>query len=136
MSAPDPASPPNEFLVISRGQWDAGLQPETIQKAIDQFYSWIDVMVAEGKMKTGHRLATAGKVVSRSPGITDGPYGETKEVIGGYWFVLASDLDQAAEFMSGNPCIACGLSFELRPLEHVKASAYEVTNETPGSARA
>lgn len=123
----------SEYLVLSRGQWDKDLPPETIQTTIDHFYSWIDRMVEEGKMRHGQRLATGGKTLSRNHGITDGPYGEAKEVIGGYWFVLADSLDEAAEYMSGNPCLACGLVFEVRPLETIKASAFAVTNETPGN---
>lgn len=125
---------PSEYLVISRGQWEKDLSPETIQATIDQFYSWIDQMVDQGKMKTGQRLATGGKTVSKG-GITDGPYGETKEVIGGYWFIMARSLDEAAEFMTGNPCLMAGLEFEIRPIEIEKASAFVVTNETPGERR-
>lgn len=121
-----------DYLVISRGQWDTDATPEIIQATIDRFYTWIDGMVTEGKMTPGNRLATAGKNLSRDQGITDGPFGEAKEVVGGYWFIHASDLNQAAEYLSGNPCLALGLEFEVRPLEKIKASAYEVTNETPG----
>jgi len=39
-----------EFLVISRGKWDENLPPERIQTAIDDFYVWLERMVAEGKM--------------------------------------------------------------------------------------
>ena len=48
---------PSEYLVISRGQWDQGLPPERIQAAIDDFYAWHDRLVAEGKIRTGQRLA-------------------------------------------------------------------------------
>lgn len=128
----DPASvsSPAEYLVISRGQWDKDLSPETIQSAIDQFYLWLEQKVAAGKMRTGQRLATGGKTVFKNH-ITDGPYGETKELIGGYWFIIANSLDEAARIASGNPCLQCGLFFELRPLELIRASAYAVTNETP-----
>ncbi len=122
----------SEYLVLSRGQWEKDLPPEAIQATIDHFYTWLDQMVDEGKMRPGQRLATDGRSVSKKRGITDGPFGEAKEVIGGYWFVVAQDLDQAAEFMSGNPCIAAGLTFEVRPIEMIKASAFAVTNETPG----
>jgi hypothetical protein len=125
---------PSEYLVISRGQWDEDAPPEKIQGAIDAFYLWHDRLVAEGKMRPGQRLATEKKIVSRS-GVTDGPLAEAKEVIGGYWFILASSLEEAAQIASGNPCIACGLVFEIRPIEAVRASAFEVTNETPSARR-
>jgi hypothetical protein len=123
---------PAEYLVISRGQWDKDIAPEEIQTAIDKFYAWHDQLVQQGKMRGGQRLATEGKTVSKN-GIKDGPYAEGKEVVGGYWFILASSLEEAAEIGAQNPCIACGLSFEIRPLELVRASAFAVTNETPDS---
>jgi hypothetical protein len=61
----------------------------------------------------------------------DGPFAEAKEVIGGYWFFLAGSLDEAAALAAENPCLACGLAFEIRPIESERASAFKVTNETP-----
>lgn len=122
---------PAEYLVISRGQWDADASKERIQTAIDDFYVWHDRLVAQGKMKTGQRLAAEGKLVTRAR-VIDGPFAEAKEVIGGYWFILAGSLDEAADIASGNPCLQCGLSFEIRPIEHERASASRVSSETPG----
>jgi len=119
-----------EFLVISRGKWDENLPPERIQTAIDDFYVWLERMVAEGKMKRGQRLGTGGKTVSKK-GIVDGPFGETKEIIGGYWFVVARDLEEAAAFLAESPCMQCGLFYEVRPTDPERASAFMVTNETP-----
>lgn len=124
--------PLHEYLVLSRGQWDETLPPERIQEAIDRFYPWYERCVAEGRMKPGQRLAVEGKRVWRER-IVDGPFAEAKEVIGGYWFVLARSLDEAAALLSENPCVACGLEFEVRPVETQRASAYARTNETPAA---
>ena len=124
--------PLSEYLVISRGQWDKDKSREEIQNAIDKFYVWHDGLVNEGRMKAGQRLATERKIVSKQM-VTDGPFAETKEVIGGYWFILASSLEEAAELAAENPCLACGLTYEIRPIEPERASAYKVTNETPGA---
>jgi hypothetical protein len=120
-----------EFLVISRGQWDDDKSPEQIQQAIDDFYVWRDRLVGEGRMKSGQRLARQARRVSRQ-GVTDGPFAEAKEIIGGYWFFLAGSLDEAAALAAQNPCMACGLSYEVRPIEAERASAYKPSNETPG----
>jgi hypothetical protein len=119
-----------EFLVISRGQWDEERSPEEIQSAIDAFYDWHDRLVAAGTFRPGQRLATEGRVVSRQ-GVTDGPFSEGKELIGGYWFIAADGLDEAAAIMAHNPCVACGLAFEVRPLDPERASAFVASNETP-----
>jgi len=122
---------PSEYLVISRGQWDASLSQQEIQRAIDAFYVWHAQLVEAGKMKVGQRLAREGKIIQKG-GVMDGPFAEAKEVVGGYWFILAASLDEAAELASGNPCLACGLSYEVRPIEAVRASAFAITSETPG----
>jgi len=124
-----------EFLVISRGQWDPTASPQEIQAAIDDFYVWHEGLVKAGKMKPGQRLAREGRLVTRQA-VTDGPFTEAKEVIGGYWFILADSLDEAARLAAGNPCLARGLVLEIRPIDPQRCSAFEVTCETPPSRRA
>jgi len=122
--------PATDYLVLSRGQWDLDKSPEEIQAAIDRFYAWHDRLVSEGVFKPGRRLGTAAAVVSPG-GVRDGPFTETKEVIGGYWFIVAESLQQAAAVAAQNPCLACGLFYEIRPIEAERASAYRTSNETP-----
>lgn len=129
---PDPSS--SDFLLLSRGQWDADKSPEEIQAAIDSFYRWYEQLVAEGKFKRGQRLAAAGKQVSRG-GVTDGPFAEAKEIVGGYWFIVAGSLEEAAQIAAQNPCLRCGLSYEIRPVEAERASAYRLSSETPAARR-
>ena len=109
-------APTAEYLVISRGQWDKTLSQDEIQSATEKFYIWYDRLINEGKMKPGQRLTSEGKTVGRKDVITDGPFGESKEVIGGYWFILAHSLDEAAQIAKGNPCLDCGLLLEIRPI--------------------
>ena len=123
-------TPPSEFLLLSRGQWDADKSPEQIQQAIDAFYAWYEQRLADGSFRPGRRLATGAKRVSRE-GIVDGPFSEAKEVIGGYWFIVAGSLAEAAAIAAQNPCLACGLSYESRPIQLQRASAHLGGNETP-----
>jgi hypothetical protein len=109
-------SSPAEYLVVSRGQWDSDCSPDKISTTIDKFYVWLERLVNEGKMKRGQRLTYEGRTVGRQA-VVDGPFGESKEVIGGYWFILARDLDEAAEIAKGNPCLECGLLVEIRPID-------------------
>jgi hypothetical protein len=115
--------PPAEYLVISRGQWDQSLSRDEIENVIEQFYQWLDGLVDAGKMRRGQRLTYEGKTITQKNVITDGPFGESKEVIGGYWFILAGSLDEAAEIARGNPCLDCGLFFEVRPIDSERANA-------------
>ena len=125
-------SEPKEYLLLSRGQWDPACSQEDIQHAIDRFYDWYERLVAEGRFKRGHRLTTDARRVT-SARIIDGPYAEAKEIVGGYWFIVADSLDQAASIAALSPCLACGLSYEIRPLEYERASAYRPSNETPAA---
>lgn len=122
--------PLHDYLLLSRGQWDPAIPPEQIQSAIDRFYDWYEQRLADGTFKPGQRLATGTKLVTRD-GILDGPFAEAKEIIGGYWFIVARSLDEAAAIAAQNPCVACGLAFEVRPVELERASAFRESNETP-----
>ena len=110
-------STPAEYLVICRGEWDKAASRSEIQNVIDQFYTWLNRLVDEGKMKRGQRLTQEGKTVDRRNVVTDGPFGESKEVVGGFWFAVANSLDEAAEIAAGNPCLDYGLSLEIRPID-------------------
>jgi hypothetical protein len=110
-------SSPSEYLVICRGQWEQTASREKLAKVIDEFYVWLNRLVDEGKMKRGQRLTHEGKIVGSRNQITDGPFGESKEVIGGFWFVVANTLDEAAQIAAGNPCLDYGLSLEIRPID-------------------
>jgi len=124
-------APPSEYLVLSRGQWDKDASKEDIEAAIHKFYEWYERHLKDGRMKPGSRLSKEIAMVSKSGIVTDGPFGEAKEVVGGYWFIVARNLREAAELAAQNPCARYGLSFEIRPLESGRASAYKVANETP-----
>lgn len=125
----------HHYLVISRGKWDASAKHEDVQQVIDRFYAWYEGHLESGRMVEGSRLQVDGKVVSGA-GITDGPFTEAKELVGGYWFIVAGSLDEAAALAAENPCLAFGLSLEVRPLEQAKAQARETSNETPDAWRA
>jgi hypothetical protein len=124
----------NEYLVISRGQWDERATREEVQGAIDRFYAWYDEGLSQGRLKPGSRLENQAKVVSRGM-ITDGPFTETKELIGGFWFIVAGTLEEAARIAAENPCLAFGLTLEVRRLDAARAHVTVVASETPASWR-
>src|SRR5687768_13029941 len=118
MSLPSPYS---EYLVLSRGQWDKSASKNDIETAISKFYDWYSRNLETGRMKPGSRLSTEIAIVSKSGlksgTVTDGPFGEAKEIIGGYWIIVAPSLREAAELAAQNPCVPYGLHYEVRPLE-------------------
>ena len=123
----------NDYLVISRGQWDDHASKEEIQSAIDEFYVWLTRSIDEGRMKMGSRLANEGATISRTGVVMDGPFGESKEIIGGYWWIVASSLDEAAQIAAENPCMKHGLIYEIRPCDPERASAFSKATEIPSA---
>lgn len=123
----------SDYLLLSRGQWDTASSKADIEAAIDQFYAWYEANVAKGIFKPGSRLTTDAAMVTRDGISTDGPFAEGKEVIGGYWIIVADSLATAASIAAENPVLAHGLTLEIRPLEAERGSAYRHTNETPAS---
>lgn len=126
--------PMNDYLVLSRGQWDADASPQAVQGAIDAFYVWYEQGLAAGRLKPGSRLEPGARIVAKGL-VTDGPFAETKEWVGGYWFIVAETLEQAAAIAAENPCLQFGLTLEIRPLDASRADVAVATNETPASWR-
>lgn len=121
-----------DYLVISRGQWDKSASKEEIQATIDEFYLWIERAIVEGRMKAGSRLSVEGATISKHRIVTDGPFGEATEAIGGYWFIVARSLKEAIGIAAENPCLRCGLFYEIRPTDAAAASTLRMMTETPG----
>lgn len=121
----------HDYLVLSRGHWDKDKSKEEIETAITDFYAWLNRHIDAGIMRTGSRLSTERATVSKGGVITDGPFGEAKEVVGGYWFVTAGSLKEAADILSHSPTLRCGLHYEVRPLDAALCTASDITNETP-----
>ncbi len=126
-------NPPNtsDFLLLSRGQWDKNCNKAEIETAIGKFYAWYEANLEAGRFKPGSRLTMDAALVTREGIRTDGPFAEGKEVIGGYWIIVAESLAAAAALAAESAVLAYGIRYEIRPLESERGSAYRHTNETP-----
>lgn len=125
--------PSSDFLLLSRGQWDKASDKAEIEAAIGKFYDWYEANLAKGRFKPGSRLTTDAALVSRDGIRTDGPFAEGKEIIGGYWIIVAESLEAAAALASESTVLKHGIYYEIRPLESQRGSAYRITNETPAT---
>jgi hypothetical protein len=87
----------------------------------DKWNAWYDGLAAKGKVQQGHPLEYGGRVVSGTKGdrVVDGPYAEAKEVIGGFFMLTVSDLDEATEIAKMCPGLPLGLTVEIRPIARV-----------------
>jgi hypothetical protein len=101
-------------------QWET--IPETEQDAfMDDCFAYDEVLRKNGHCAGGEALQTPRKAATlRSRNgkvaVTDGPYAETKEQLGGFLLLEAADMDQAIELMSKHPGLRAG-PFEIRAVE-------------------
>ncbi len=112
----------NDYLYLFRGGVDMKtLPPEQLQQLMGAWFGWIAELRRTGAYQAGDPLDDAGRVVSRPGGatVTDGPYAEGKEEVGGYIIVSARDLDQATALSKGCPILGNGGSVEIRPIVHL-----------------
>ena len=107
----------SKFLVLSRGAaWDTILSPIEIREMSAKFTAWFERLSNEGKIKPGYQLGRKGKIIGVKSLITDGPFPESKETIGGYWFIVADSLEEAVDIAKGNPCLEYGATVEVRAI--------------------
>src|SRR6185312_1732549 len=101
---PMPASS-QYLLLIHQPNTGPGPTPEELQKIMERFRTWMDGLYAKGAVAGTNGLEPTGKVL-REPGgavITDGPYAEAKEIVGGYVLINAANLDEAVAIARACP---------------------------------
>jgi hypothetical protein len=107
------------FLFVYRGSNDefSKLSPDEIQKHMQQWGAWIGEGFQKGWMvNAGDALTQEGRVVNAKKVVTDGPFVESKEIVGGYSIVQAATIDAAAEIAKGCPALLTGGKVEVRAL--------------------
>jgi hypothetical protein len=117
-----------DFLFIYRGgdEEEAEMSMEQMQEYMGKWHAWIGAAMSAGWMKApGDALLPEGKVVGPNHTITDGPFTESKEMIGGYSVITAANLDEAVELTKGCPGFETGGKVEVRPLANVDIEAPE-----------
>src|SRR5688500_1152886 len=134
-----PTVPTNSFLLLFRNagpDTHAHLSREQRDDLTKQWNEWYEGLAVQGKVKHGRPLALEGRVVSGERGlhVTDGPYAETKEVVGGYFFLSVADLDEATAIAKKCPGLPLGLTVEVRPVAEVSPVLDGVHGRPPKSA--
>jgi len=109
----------SDYLLLFRGNvWDRGLSPAQLQKVVSDWMAWFERLKEEGKCLGGHPLEDEGKIVSGKQGrtIADGPFAESKEAIGGYFYLTVADENEAVEIAKPCPGLEFGAVVEVRPV--------------------
>lgn len=91
---------------------DDAMSPEEGERALRAYLAWGDRMTAAGNPPSGGGLSRQGRVLAGGTA-TNGPFTESKEVLGGYILVEAADLDEAEKIFADHPHLGYG-SIELR----------------------
>lgn len=112
----------SQFLYLYR-MADAARQaamgtPEQAQQSMQRWMTWMRELDAKGHLKDrGQPLERTGKVVrGQQKTVTDGPFTEAKDLVGGFTIVEARDIDHAVELSRGCPILEGGGSVEVRPV--------------------
>ena len=107
----------NEFVFLYRGGERAD-SPQQAEQVMQKWVAWMNDLGQKGFLKDrGQPLEQTGKVVrGKQKIVTDGPYPESKDLVGGYTLIQAKDIDQAAEISKGCPIFDSGGLVEVRPV--------------------
>jgi hypothetical protein len=101
----------------------SALSPADIQKVIEKYMAWGTRLVEAGIITESAKLTEEpGRVVRRqgpAMRITDGPYSETKEVLGGYYTIVADSYEHAAERAADCPHLEYGGTIEIREVDAI-----------------
>jgi len=114
-----------EFLFLFRGG-DAGRlndqqSPEKWQQHMMKWKAWMESLTKQGIMTGGQPLNKEGKVLTGSKKkLTDGPFVEGKEIIGGYLIVKAKDIDEATQIARGCPIFEHDGIVEVREVQQLE----------------
>ncbi len=96
---------------------DLGLSPEQIQERMGKWFAWGDKMAAAGQLVGGEALHAAVKrVTGPNRTITDGPFGESKELIGGYYTVKANTIEDVIKIAEDYPDYDLDGTVEIREI--------------------
>ncbi len=94
-----------DFMLIFQGPdyEKIGLSPEEVQLQMEKWFAWVAKLQAANLYKGGEALHPHGKIVTSPNVVSDGPFAEAKELVGGYFIVTAQDYEQAIQIANDFP---------------------------------
>ena len=107
-----------KFIYLFRGGNDLeGKSSQELQEQTQRWTDWMQSLIQKGIMLAGDPLHPEGKLVKAKKVVTDGPYTEAKELVGGYIIVNAKDINEAVEISMGCPIFNSGGTLEVRQIQ-------------------
>lgn len=102
-------------MLIFHGGMATKRSPEEMQANMGKWMAWIDKLAKAGQYVSGEPLLPGGKLIKGSATqVTDGPYTEGKEIVGGYFIINAADYNEAVALCADYPDYAIGGSIQVR----------------------
>lgn len=118
------------MLLFRGNDWLKNLSSEEKQKVTDQWMAWFRRLTNEGKAIAGNPLEREGKIVSgKNRVVSDGPFAESKEAIGGYFLLDVATFDDAVAIAQECPGLQYGVKVEVRPVAAECPVASELKQE-------
>jgi hypothetical protein len=109
------------YLFLFRGGQMRTMSPQQLQESMGRWGAWMGELSKKGQLKAGEPLADEGRLLTgKKQTVTDGPFGETKDVVGGYLLITASNLDAATEAARGCPIFERDGSVEVREIREMQ----------------
>jgi hypothetical protein len=114
-----------KFIYLFRGgNANETMSPEAMQENMQKWFAWMGSLSQSGAFVSGEPLQPTGKLVNGTKKIvTDGPFIEAKEMVGGFVIVNAKDIDEAVELSKGCPIFEADGKLEVRPLRKMDMPA-------------
>lgn len=113
-----------EFMLFVRTNGDhlSTLSPEDQQAHVQKIGSYIGGLMEAGKLKGAQPLEMGGAIIRSNQGsFKDGPFNESKEVITGYFHIVAENLEEAIEIAKANPIFEEeDATMEIRPIKSME----------------
>lgn len=92
------------LIIKTEGSVWTDLSPEQLQRHMEQGSAYIGKLMKEGTLKNANPLDKGSRIITEENGsIKDGPFNEGKEVVAGYFHILAKDIEEAIEIAKANP---------------------------------
>jgi hypothetical protein len=111
-----------DYLLLFRGG-QPGMQnmsEEDRKNHMAKWGTWIGELSKQGKFVSGEPLGNESRVITgKKMTVTDGPYAESKELVGGYLIIKAADLNGATEISKGCPIFEVNGTTEIRDIHHM-----------------
>ena len=108
-----------EFMYIFKGPAysELNFSPEVMQTQMQRWFGWVEELKAKGVYVEGRPLMNEGKrVAGKKQLVTDGPFAESKELVGGYFIIKAKDIDEAVSLTKNFPDFDYDGSVEVREI--------------------